>query len=108
MEKCCGNCDWWDKDGGNDIDGKFSDYGRCNRAQGPRDNEHQYGGGPDTRESPMLVQDGEDYSASLYIKPDHCCKEWREVQEPKPEEKQEPFVSMIRRSKEQSTKDKGK
>ena len=109
-EKCCGNCDWWEAEKGSlDIEGSLSGYGCCTRALGPQDNRNNYRPGPDTRESPMILEDGETYKATLYTKSEHDCSAWEaEGTVAKPEEKQEPFVSMIGRSKEQITKDKGK
>lgn len=100
-KQCCENCGWWDKEGGKEIGNQFASHGDCNRALGPQKNENQYRPGPDSRESPMVVQDGEDYVATLCTHRNHCCKEWREIQEPKPEEKQEPFVTMINRCTKQ-------
>lgn len=102
--KSCTNCGWWERD--TDLDcGGAVDYGLCARALGPRDNKNNYGPGKDTRNSPMIVEDGEQYSASLYTDKDHVCSEWC-IEKPKAEkEKEVPFVSMIQQCKQEMNKD---
>ncbi len=83
-------------------------YGLCERALGPQEDKNQYNHkGPDTRESPMLVQDMSWCAADLYTKAKHCCNEWCKEKPKVEEEPQVPYRSMIERSKQELARQNG-